>query len=1438
MMQPMSMKALSQQLNTQLCIGLTDLNKQLEGKNIERCKKDLLVFIKDQNSSENELPAIMVTFLITELKHQLETLDRQQIYYQSFLTNSRNSATELERRNYILQFASQLGATQKQLRGDKKSFKRYFGADAISERYARLNKDNEHYITFILDRLAHITSDWFTELSILEIKQNWRQIQLEPLLVKMLTHFQEDRLKHATFKCLSFIIRRLKGNSADYLGSSTIRYVYRFAQDYRQPIWTQVEAAALIAEIEPQSLLSIAQRHFNSAQESAQKNAGISLKDSAKGDDLIFLRRHLLSIIADHNNAHPALLSIIPLAMNDPSEFVRQGLVNILPSLPDDLVSQLIIQLSEDQTEQVRASLVLQLPLLAKQAALSEICSQLMLNFLHAQQPLFVLRTTLITTVDFFRSINKSTGLNVTEENITEESLAAQPIYQQLMAAISDLHTQHSATKVRRWAANAREQLWATVYKICRESEFSAAQDQCQKPSLAEPAIDSLCLGDLPLGKSRRLPKAITKHLTSEMQARLLAVQAQDGFGFDISANKIIRDHKVKFRLWRFIHELRNSATDKRQNYSHMTGRVYYGEQHIPSTIVSERSATKVPGEPLFQDDEEGWRPYLPLVDQVISAIDQNWPTKAIKIITSEGITWLTPPNSLWQRLTARATLVWHFKSFAQLRNWSEGDAEAPDAYLKSLVDLGFTIELTPHTDHNQTAFKLDQQVQRFFPVFFPPWFIDGWRQFEDYFFSVYQNSLNHLLLFCSGLSLLFFGSHLGANWQMRRARAKIPLVIGGWGTRGKSGTERLKAALFNAMGYHVVSKTSGCEAMFLHGTALQPLHEMFLFRPYDKATIWEQAQVVTLSEKLGADVFLWECMGLTPRYIEILQQQWMCDDIATITNCYPDHEDIQGPAGVDIPKVMQKFVPKKSILITSEENMRPFLDDAAREKETELHKINWLDAGLLTNDVLNRFPYEEHPYNIALVIKLGALLNLPAEYCLKEMADRVVPDLGVLKIYPLAEVNGRYLSFINGMSANERFGTLSNWQRVGFNDTHLDEQPNIWITTVVNNRADRIARSQVFAQLLVEDIGADKHFLIGSNLDGLQNYIDAAWDNYIDELSIADESIEHELSKQKIITTFGQIAKRLRVPSSQQQVNQRLVAMLKGIGLNTDASPAIAVERTEQQIQQLINKLNDSEVVEENKYSILQQWQQDNAELAAINSLSESLNSANKSELAALIITCQQQLASWFKARFVVVSEFYTSGNQLITLIANHTPAGLTNRIMGLQNIKGTGLDFVYRWQAWDRTHSLCEQLNADDEIIAKSAVSELARIQDFGPLDQHKILSSVEAVKHKSIAQTEQFQAELELIDDNLIRYSQDGQVKSDNEQHRFTLVMIDFIEALLDPGQAIKRKKAANQIYQDLADERISHARAAIELQTLNKKQKGGWLRKALNNNLKRA
>jgi len=169
------------------------------------------------------------------------------------------------------------------------------------------------------------------------------------------------------------------------------------------------------------------------------------------------------------------------------------------------------------------------------------------------------------------------------------------------------------------------------------------------------------------------------------------------------------------------------------------------------------------------------------------------------------------------------------------------------------------------------------------------------------YFHSVYGNTIFELALFLLAATVYFLGRHYKSSRDIVRARAKIPVMIGGWGTRGKSGTERIKAALFNALGYSVFSKTTGTEAMFVAGPRYGQLTEMFLFRPYDKATIWEQGDVIKIAAGLKADIFLWECMALTPDYVQVLQRDWMRDDLATITNTYPDHEDLQGPAGIDI---------------------------------------------------------------------------------------------------------------------------------------------------------------------------------------------------------------------------------------------------------------------------------------------------------------------------------------------------------------------------------------------------------------------------------------------------------------------------------------------------------------------------------------------------------
>ena len=66
----------------------------------------------------------------------------------------------------------------------------------------------------------------------------------------------------------------------------------------------------------------------------------------------------------------------------------------------------------------------------------------------------------------------------------------------------------------------------------------------------------------------------------------------------------------------------------------------------------------------------------------------------------------------------------------------------------------------------------------------------------------------------------------------------------------------------------------------------------------------------------------------------------------------------------------------------------------------------------------------------------------------------------------------------------------------------------------------------------------------------------------------------------------------------------------------------------------------------------------------------------------------------------------------------------------------------------------------------------------------------------------------------------------LKEPQKNSNWSIKLSEYIEAFLDAGDAVKRRKRANLIYLELQNQRISHDRAAIELQALNKRQKGGW------------
>lgn len=1372
---------------------LNPVEERLHGSLLSRLEKDYREWLKtNAQSIPSQVDVVLrwLEFLKLKASQEQSAWDDLHHRYAEFHRAWTASDLEADRREHILSFASELGAAGSDLKQDRAAFARWFDIEAVTGRYRRRLAQHEFTVAFVLGRLAAAATHALeTMRQSQEQSAFWHWLKLEDLLQSFLTHEGDARLRREAFRCLATVLRSLNPELREIaIDDSTLQFIYRSALHSRQDVWIQCAALELLSAF---SLVSFEQALSQ------------RLNHAVPGDDL-FVRRRAVQLLGLHFDHLHRPLDLIPPVMVDPSPFVRQALAPAMLRAPTNLAANWLRMLClEDTAPEVRASAVLEIPALAAHPELGQPALALLCDILRRETHEFVLRVAC-------RSAELGAAV------LAEQNHASLAVWsQETLAVLEHLHVQAPSLKVRRWSAQAREAIWT-------ESD-PAGRELKQKLSRF--------IRQIGRGKTSRLSRRHLPAASPEMIVRVCAVLAREDYDYQLSFTRrclaLTRGHVFGFRWWRWWHEFRHPSPDKRQAFPHTIGRLFHTQWHVPSAILAELAQTKVPGEPLYIPEEDGWRPYLPLMDEILSSLEGWMGGRTVRIITAEGTTTIAPPRG-WARLPAFFRLVWNFKSYAEKRNWRESTQEDAASYIRILEQLGFRIRFEGHSGPSRPHPSMDPAVKRFFPaVMVPVPLVELWDRMSDYFFSLYQNSIQELGIFILGFVVLFFGLHLWSNFRLRQARRRIPLVVGGWGTRGKSGTERLKAALFNAAGYGLVSKTTGCEAMFLQAYPFGEMAEMFLFRPYDKATIWEQANVVRIAARLETDVLLWECMGLTPSYVRILQHRWMRDDYSTITNTYPDHEDIQGPAGINIPEVIGCFIPERSVLVTSEEQMFPILGSIAESAGTRVYRTTWLEAGLIPSDILQRYPYEEHPNNIALVLSLAERLGIERDFALKETADRVVPDLGVLKTYPTAILRSRKLEFTNGMSANERFGTLSNWTRTGFDRQNYLEESGVWLTTVVNNRADRVPRSQVFARILVNDISADRHVLIGGNLNGLLGYIREAWAERASTLSLWKD--QRTVDSEHGLRILEQQAIRLRLPIRAELVQKHLRVMLQSLPNLADIDELATVWDRPSQLQKLLEPFGFQEI----QTAIVQDLDHDLRLWHEYQALQESIRQATPSQGRELDREFRQRLQSWFESKFIVVEDYFATGDQIIEIIALNTPPGYLNRVMGIQNIKGTGLDFVYRWQAWQACYNLTRPFLSHPFTPTSVNLQPLAAFHDYGLLSEEHMRQLIDRLRRHQASQSPDIQHLIGQIESHLdaALLKVRDQMKGTGSNQGFIAKLTMIIEEFLDASDAIRRRKTADQIYRDLVNERIGRQRAALELQALNQRQKGGWLLKKL-------
>lgn len=912
------------------------------------------------------------------------------------------------------------------------------------------------------------------------------------------------------------------------------------------------------------------------------------------------------------------------------------------------------------------------------------------------------------------------------------------------------------------------------------------------------------------------LPRAL---LTSSPEDFQLSLRRAHG------GLRLARGSRRIRRFWRMWFEWWNARPDKRQDTLHTTGRKDGGFLVVPPVRLAEVTQSKVPGERRLVSRLGHWAPFLPRVDDFLETLEAR---QDRTMLSPAGSVRISPPEGAMKRWRARLALTRHYAHYAALREASL-DAENPShrgRFLVGLRELGFVVTYRSLRGRvGEQSFDITpREVGPYFrgsevslPVLFDGPFA--------YFLEDQANLPSHLLwLIVVVLGFLVFRS-VAQRRQISGLVDAIPWVIGGWGTRGKSGTERLKAGLFQGLGLDVWAKTTGCEAMVIHGIPTRPAHEVFLYRPYDKPTIWEQVRVLEISRDAGAQVFLWECMALNPRYVSILTHEWMRPQISTITNAYPDHEDVQGPTGEDVARVIASFAPRKRQCFTAEDQMLPILREQARRVGSALTVVTPTDADLLPEDLLARFPYQEHPRNILLVARMAESLGVPQTDSIVAMADWVVPDLGVLKTYPEIDHRMRRLFFTNGMSANERAGCLSNWERLNL---HAQNDPRESIVTVVNNRWDRIPRSRVFAKILVEDISADAHVLIGSNLNGLQRFIQEELDLWLAEQRILPRDVSQDAEMdarglEAIDSFFG----RLRIPIQETAAREAIERVVLAAGASRvelleqlGAVDLRDVAALEVALEPIVSASVESSELGQDVLAWALKIARRFADVDQIRARFLAERDVEKSDGDALAL-----YRLIFLENVHVVEQVQATGDQVIDHVSRAVPPGNRAHLIGLQNIKGTGLDFVYRWLSIERITSALADLQQDGK--RKQALILLGSYTGYGLFDCRLAKEALSAplgqLGAEETALWQRAAAHVDGLEETLSK-KLSAMTKSGPMERA-----CNAIERWVDPLDSIHRAWAARRVQNTLALGCISQGRAAEKMRAITSRDKGGWLYK---------
>ncbi len=1313
--------------------------------------------IRNQPDDYNEGDWLLLQ-AIAFLTHKIDTLQNQltklETDHQRFIERLNHAELKAERQFHILDYAATLGADKKQLQKDQDAFQRWFDEGAMINRYQDRSSEIEQSLKFLIGKLGDLTNRYLRNHQETMAK-SWLNLNLESFFLTLLEKTDNEAIRNSIFRALANQVHLL-GEYVDdpEFNADLVEILLQSLEKPTTPHAAKVDILEILINLRPNFTRYFMRSHID-----------LDIDPQSKVDQKqLFLIASFAKIISTQINLSEENQKLIFLLSDHAYPRVRQSVLEQCAILPWHCVSQLInVRINQETNIAVRLTLIKQLadPRFSEDQQGFKLWSQLLnegLSF--AEQRLLLELTARIM-------------FNLQVES--DKQSQANSVFKSFIQVLNQRLEIEPSIAIKRIISRVREQLVSFMH-----------QQQVAKLELSLSTGTSLNSEDI----------------EEQLLGRLLSKQAQHYEAYNVRQSKrtwrIKLGYKRGFRFWRLWHEFKNPSTGKRQSHNHLQARKPSAFMHVPSCTVAEISQTDVPGEPHFDEQQFSARPHLPSLDFLLSVLSQDNLKAPARSYTPDGMIVVTPPKSIFKRVYAYCWISLNYEKLDKLRNDAELEQQH---FLEIIKQKGFTLAFEQYGTVFDAVFPVEPSINNLYKkLAITPILYNLGSSFKEYAYSIYQNSIGQLLFFVTSFIAYFWARHVKISRQIQSDRAQIPVSIGGWGTRGKSGTERLKAALFSSLTLKVVSKTTGSEATMIYARASGEQFEIPLFRPFDKASIWEQGDVLHFAKNVKADVFLWECMGLTPRYVRILRN-WMKDNFCTITNAYPDHEDILGPTGIDVANETSQFIGENSLVFTSEQNMASILNENAKHKNSNLIQVHWADSLQITDDIHSLYPYQEHPSNIALVCKMAQHIGLSKDYVYKETSARIIPDIGVLQHFKVAKVDNIEQSFINSMSANERLATLENWQRLGIYD--LNNNPKKQVVALINNRNDRVARSKVFADILSNDLRFDRIVVIGSNVDGFYSYFVHAISERLNK--ILDNNDINDLDRLLLQFNFlleDQLAARL-----ENAYGQVITAAL--IALNNNE----------------LNNSNVEAIFNENHYIT------SSGEISAVmHNLTACLQRKSLEALKQDIVSNREKIKTGvintIKSKVVLHENTNLSADELTLSIANFALPNSHQVIVGMQNIKGAGLNYVYAWQQWQRISQTLDQL-FDEQCSAKdfrTALTNLNMIASFNKLEIVTLKQSIDSLKKLHHAQNEFCQAEITNLLEKLENYNSED--KLERQQALPIRYLNQVVESFLDAGAAVKRKNRANQIYKDIAEQRITLEKAIKLLGRLSRNQKSGW------------